>query len=524
MNLTRLLADRAARHPERVALRDRVGGRDRQLDFAGLERRVAAGAAQLEAAGVGRGRTILVFQPVSIELYEILLSAFRVGARVMLVDPANGRKFLGACCDRLPPDAFFGPWKAQLLRWMVPAMRRIPRSICPGFRFPGARSWKPAGASAEIREFSSDEPALITFTSGSTGVPKAAVRSHGFLVAQHAALARSLELEEGEVDLVTLPVFVLANLASGLTSVIADTDLRRPGEADGTAIRAQCERHRVTRCAASPAFFEALLADGGPMPTIRKLFVGGAPVFPDLVDRLETALPDTSIAIVYGSTEAEPIAHLDSRDSAVERKSGARRGHGLCVGRPVEGLELRILANRWGESLAFRDEVELDACCVSPGEAGEIIVKGEHVLPGYLDGVGDEETKIRIGRVVWHRTGDAGWRDASGRLWLLGRCAARLPVWTDAPEEGPSGVWEYPFAIETALRIDFPGIRTAAMEWHGKRLLVVEAGGDSETLRDRAVLMGIEEVVILSRIPLDRRHQAKVDYPMLRQRMGSDSP
>ena len=104
-----------------------------------------------------------------------------------------------------------------------------------------------------------DEPALVTFTSGSTGVPKAAVRTHGFLMAQHRALEKALEFAEGETDLITLPVFVLANLASGLTSVLADTDLRAPGKADAAAIREQCRRHGVTRCAASPAFFEALL-------------------------------------------------------------------------------------------------------------------------------------------------------------------------------------------------------------------------------------------------------------------------
>src|SRR5690606_14996344 len=69
MNLVRLLKERAAEHPERVALVDSSGGRDRALTFAELDRRVAAGADFLNGLGLERGRTVLVFQPVSLELY-----------------------------------------------------------------------------------------------------------------------------------------------------------------------------------------------------------------------------------------------------------------------------------------------------------------------------------------------------------------------------------------------------------------------------------------------------------------------
>ena len=59
-------------------------------------------------------------------------------------------------------------------------------------------------------------------------------------------------------------------------------------------------------------------------------------------------------------------------------------------------------------------------------QPGEIVVSGAHVGAGYVGGVGDAETKFRVGEVIWHRTGDAGYLDAHGRLWLLGRCSARI--------------------------------------------------------------------------------------------------
>ncbi|RYD30621.1 MAG: AMP-dependent synthetase, partial [Verrucomicrobiaceae bacterium] len=259
MNLVSLLASRAEEHPERPALVDRHRGHDRVVTYGDLARRVSAGAERLQESGLRCGQTVLVFQPVSIELYEFLLSAFHAGLRVMLADPSAGKEFLTNCCRRLQPDAFFGSWKAQCLRLMVSGMRTIPLSFCSGAWFPGTHSWRPGTGNSPVREVADDEPALITFTSGSTGLPKAAVRTHGFLLAQHRVLSRSLDFQDGEVDLITLPVFVLANLASGLTSVLAATDLAKPGSPDAAAIASQCGKFHVSRCAASPAFFEGLL-------------------------------------------------------------------------------------------------------------------------------------------------------------------------------------------------------------------------------------------------------------------------
>ncbi len=516
MNLVALLADRARIHPERPALIDR----GRSVSFGELHRRVATGAAELHRLGLSRGDTILVFQPVSIELYELLLAAFHDGLRIMLADPSAGPAFLAQCCRRLPPDAFFGPWKAQLLRLALRPLRRIPLAISSSGFFPGTRTWNPPHATRPIEDVPGEEPALITFTSGSTGIPKAAVRTHGFLLAQHRTLSRALHFEEDETDLITLPVFVLANLASGLTSVLADTDLRAPGKADAAAIFRQSTCHRATRCAASPAFFEALLKHPGGLPPFAKIFTGGAPVFPDLLARLRAALPDAAVTAVYGSTEAEPMAHLDARDYDDTLLARTAAGQGLCAGTPVPEIDLRILRDHGGTPLPRLAPADFEALLLPPGEAGEIVVAGDHVLKGYLDGIGDEETKIHVGDTTWHRTGDAGWIDEAGRLWLLGRCSAKLPPISSAPPGAP----DYPFAIECALRTRHPAFRTAAIGWRGKRTLVI--GGEPEAaelaeMQARASALGIEDLRIVRELPLDRRHNAKIDYPALRALLES---
>lgn len=514
MNLVTLLGQRAREHPERPALIDSLDGKDRIVSFGELSRRVAAGAETLRQHGLAKGQVVLVFQPVSIELYEIILSAFHAGLRVMLADPSAGKSFLSLCCERLRPDAFFGSWKAQCLRLSVGDLRRIPLAIRSGGWFPGTRKWSTDGDETALTEVPDDEPALVTFTSGSTGVPKAAVRTHGFLLAQHRTLSRSLDFQEGEVDLITLPVFVLANLASGLTSVLAATNLSKPGSPDIDAVKAQCERHRVTRSAASPAFFDAIERSGKGLPRFAKLFTGGAPVFPDLLRRLRKELPDAVIDSVYGSTEAEPIAHFSASEASVETDRLTASGGGLCSGTPVGEISLQVIADSWGTPLGPFTTDAFDAREVPRGQAGEIVVAGDHVLKGYLGGIGDNETKIRVGGQVWHRTGDAGWVDEQGRIWLLGRCSEKLPAFP-ASTGLPVDALRYPFAVECALRERFPGIRMAAMDWKGDRTLVVE-GAEPDGLRAIAGSLGMKTIRCLERIPLDRRHNAKIDYPALR--------
>jgi len=512
MNLVSVLLERANEHPDLPAIIDRKNGVDRIVSFRELAHRVSSGAAHLRSLGLSKNQTILVFQPVSIELYEILLAAFHSGIRVMLADPSAGRKFISLCCQRAMPDAFFGPWKAQALRLAIPELRKVKTAIRSDAWFPGTKPWKSSGAPSPLTEVPDSHPALVTFTSGSTGVPKAAVRTHGFLLAQHRALSESMDFQTGEADLITLPVFVLANLASGMTSVLADTNLGKPGSPNRAAIRRQCETFKVTRCAASPAFFEAFADD---LPNFTKVFTGGAPVFPDLLQRLQEFLPNAHIHSVYGSTEAEPIAHLPAHEYNPQLREITRLGGGLCTGKTAPGIRLEIIPNHSGKPLPRLNAAEFEDLLSAPGHVGEIIVSGPHVLPGYLDGLGDSETKIHVGETIWHRTGDAGWTDPENRIWLLGRASETLPPFP-SPETLPAEALRYPFAIECALRESFPGIRTAALDFNGTRTLVTGADAPSGEIDRAAETLGIKSVIRIPKIPLDRRHNAKTDYPALR--------
>ena len=460
---------------------------------------------------------MLVFQPVSVDLYVALLAIFRLGLQAMFCDPAAGRKHLARCCALQPPRAFLGPLRAHLLRLVSGALRRVALPIVTGcsLPLPATLRWQSAGGCApraEIAPVAAETPALLTFTSGSTGEPKAAVRTHGFLRAQHRALADSLTLRAGEVDLATLPIFVLANLASGITSILPDADLRCPGGLHVEPVTRQIRRFQPTRTAASPAFLERLLEAGTPLHAFRKIYLGGAPVFPGLLVRLGAAAPEAEIVAVYGSTEAEPMAHVSASDIAPEDLAAMRGGAGLLAGMPVASIALRILPDRWGEPLGALSNKQFAQATCAPEVPGEIVVTGDHVLKGYLGGQGDWESKFQVEGVTWHRTGDAGYLDRRGRLWLLGRCAAKV-----AAEQGV----QYALAVECAVHQLAPQVRRCAfLLRHGKRLLLIESAkplspGDVSRLQAGLVWSGVDHIHPLPRIPVDRRHNAKIDYTAL---------
>lgn len=515
MNVARLLARQADRRPDAPALVEGQGADRRVCSFGELDERAARAATMFAAQGLAPGDTVLLLQPMSIELYVAVAALLRRGLVAMVPDPSADREHLAACCRRRPPDALLGPPKAHLLRLLAPEVWRIPTTFvtsrwpAPGAtRWPTLHEYDPMDEPVEVEAGAS---ALLTFTSGSTGTPKAAVRTHGHLRAQYTALRDALSLAPGETDLATLPIFVLANLARGVTTVLPDADLRRPAEVDPEPLLAQIRAEQPTRTGGSPAFYERLLdADDAALTDFECVAAGGAPLFPDTLQRFQGAAPDTTILAVYGSTEAEPIAHVAVDAIGETDWTAMRAGEGLLAGPPVDDVELRILPDRWGTPIGpFTTTAFTDACCPS-GTAGEIVVAGPHVLPGYLDGVGEEETKFEVDGTRWHRTGDAGYLDEEGRLWLLGRCHARI-------DDARGTV--YPFGVESAARL-LPGVRRAAYVAHrGDRVLAIEPPPDgdppsAQRLRDR-LPEPVDAVVVLDAMPVDRRHNAKIDYPAL---------
>jgi acyl-CoA synthetase (AMP-forming)/AMP-acid ligase II len=520
MNIAEILLQRAVELGESAAIVDVHRKHDRSYSFRELDAATASVADQFRNANLKAGDGVLLLHPVAAELYIVLVALFRRGCVAIFLDPSAGRAHVERCCAIFPPKAFFGTPSAQLLRWTIPALRRVSKAFCSGW-FPGTERLHlrtESSPSREIVSLPTEAPALLTFTSGSTGQPKAALRSHGFLLAQHRALEASLALRPGRRDLTTLPIFVLANLASGVTSVLPNADLGAPGMIAPRPVLAQIRRHKIETTAASPAFVSRLLdrceESGAAIDSLSRVYVGGAPVFPGLLRKAKRFCPQAEITAVYGSTEAEPMAEVALSDISSEDFSDMERGKGLLTGRPVSSISLRVIRGQWGTPISALDARTFESLFVTRGEPGEIVVSGAHVLPGYLKGEGDSETKFEVDGVRWHRTGDLGYTDMAGRLWLLGR-------WNGKIQDARGTL--YPFAVECAA-MQTPAIRRAALAAiNGRRVLAIEA---EELVSPEAILRSLgwaqlDQVVRLDHIPVDKRHNAKVDYVALTRKLRS---
>jgi acyl-CoA synthetase (AMP-forming)/AMP-acid ligase II len=537
-NIAQMLSQLAQRFPDKeafITLRHSSSlAQNSTLTFAELERLSNSLAVGLTRQGLTKGDRVLVMIPMSAELYLVLIALFKVGAIAVFIDPWVGLTQLARCCELTQPKAFIGVAKAHLLRWLSPTVRRIPLQFVVGdTTFLGTPRLQELLSqntyTFEATPVNEDDPALITFTTGSTGLPKGAERTHGFLMAQHEVLSRHLAPSPEDRDLPTLPVFVLNNLANGITSVFPEMNPLRPADVTPSVIVHQIQEFKITTTAGSPAFFrpiaEYCLLQNIRLKTLHSVFIGGAPVPSQLIEALTNIMPQSAISVVYGSTEAEPISLIRAEEILSETAPLTKEGLGICVGKPVNEIEVRIIQ-------MTGNVAEPESLTLPIGTIGEITVTGRHVNQTYYknpEAIRENKIRTEQGR-IWHRTGDAGYLDERGRLWLVGRVKNRVVR---------AGAELHPLQIEPLIDALPFVARSALIGLHNTRLgqkavLIVEpteknlfgrlysrSHWESQIIKichERG--FPIDEVHFCRRIPVDPRHNAKIDHALLRRRFS----
>ncbi len=291
-----------------------------------------------------------------------------------------------------------------------------------------ARGQKPAPASS-IALLSAEETAAILFTSGSTGPPKGAMYTHAIFQAQIESFRTLYAIDPGEIDLCTFPLFALFAPALGMTAIVPDMDPTRPARVDPAKLFEAIDDFGVTNLFGSPALLRRL-AQGGKeqavrLPTLKRVISAGAPVSAKILEQLAPLLDrPAQVYTPFGATESLPVASIGSGEILDETRHATDKGRGVCVGRPVPGIDARIIRIRddaiptWSDSLVMRD-----------GEIGEIVVAGAVVTRAYFNR--PEATKLAkiadpARQAFFHRTGDLGYRDSQGRLWFCGRKSHRV--------------------------------------------------------------------------------------------------
>ena len=250
---------------------------------------------------------------------------------------------------------------------------------------------------------------------------------HGIFAAQVELLKDTYKIAPGEIDLCTFPLFALFGPALGMTCVIPDMDASRPAQLDPRKAVSQIRQFGATNMFGSPAVIRRLgeLTDAAPLATLRRVISAGAPASASSLERFVKLLPDSAeVFTPYGATEVLPVANIGSREILSETRALTEQGKGVCVGRPVRGMEVQVIRIS-DEPIAEWD----DSLLAAPDEVGEFVVRGPVVTRQYYNRLDATKlAKIRDPKTgeVLHRMGDVGYIDDRGRLWFCGRKSHRV--------------------------------------------------------------------------------------------------
>ena len=436
----------AARAQERPAQRAVVlpGGRDAlgrrlysHLTTAQLNALCDAYAHGLSEHGVERGARVLMLVSQSFELIALTYALFKMGAVPVMIDPGMGRKPFLKCIAQSAPSALIGVPRGLAARRLFPsAFQSVERAFITEPKF-----WAGAMPLDQVARFDKgpfecvdtdgEDLAAILFTSGSTGVPKGVHYTHAIFDGQVRAIGRMYGIEPGEIEVPAFPLFSLFSIALGMTCVLPDMDPSKPAEVDPAHIVEAILDHGATTAFGSPAVWHRVapycLEHGITLPTLKRILTAGAPIPPALMTHYTKILkPGAWLHTPYGATENLPVSTISSEEVLDETFALTKQGRGLCVGHPVEGMKVAIIAID-DEPIESWEQAEQ----LAQGQIGEICVSGAVTTRRY-DNMEEQTRAAKIAdrsrgeSAFWHRMGDVGYLDQEGRLWYCGRMKHRV--------------------------------------------------------------------------------------------------
>jgi acyl-CoA synthetase (AMP-forming)/AMP-acid ligase II/pimeloyl-ACP methyl ester carboxylesterase len=549
------LTDRAASTPDETAIAEVGGGR---ISWADLDRRVRQSAVTLAAGGVRPGQRIALLIPPSIELTVAVYAGWRAGAVIVVADKGLGLRGMGRALRGADIDHVVG--SAQGLaaaaamrlpgtRWLAgsaglagsPRLAGTPASAgSPGSakgsaaisatgRILKARTdlaTQPPHSPVSLPDVPGDAEAAVVFTSGATGPAKGVLYLHRQVRAQLDVVRRTYRLTAQDRIVAGFAPFALLGPALGVGSAVPATDVTKPHTLTAAALADAALAIGASAVFASPAALRTVAATAAALTSdqraalgrVRLLMSAGAPVPVELLRQLEALLPAAQAHTPYGMTEVLPVT-----DVSLPELEEAGPGDGVCVGRPVPGVEVEISAlDALGQDVGkLSDE---------PGVVGEICVRAAHRKQRYDALWATERASSRD--AGWHRTGDVGQLDGNGRLWVQGR--RQHLITTPQGLLTPVGLEHRIAAVSGIAAAAVVGIGPA-----GTQQLVAIVVADRPVRqrrldallprRRRGGLAGLEltdavrsavdvpvaAVLLVDRLPVDIRHASKVDRTAL---------
>jgi olefin beta-lactone synthetase len=538
INVASHLAHRAATSPGQVALHVPRGSVQpgttttyTSITFAELNTQVDALAHGLLLAGYTRGLRAALMVPPSLEFFTLTFAMLKVGIVPVLIDPGMGLRGLKKCLAHAEPEAFFGIAKAHLARrifgW-APNVQTVNvgsrRFFCHHSTHELQATGEPLGT-FEMPAFASDDMAAILFTSGSTGPAKGVTYTHGIFAAQVEMLQSMYGIEPGEVDLCTFPLFALFGPALGMTCIIPDMNPNSPAKINPAKALQQIRELQATNLFGSPAVLRRLTEAGDiavSLTSLRRVISAGAPARAEVLQKLSTQLPTgVEIFTPYGATESLPVANIGSAEILSETKAMTDAGHGVCIGRPVAGVEVKIIRIHDDAIPIWNDSLELPQ-----GEIGEFVVRSRVTTKEYFrrtDATALAKILDPTTGAILHRMGDVGYVDAQGRLWFCGRKSHRVVTpertyYTDQVEpifNTIEGVFRTALVGVKLRGVMTPVVCIEKLSWTHmpggmRHRMVFDLSHFECEFRQRAEPLGISHYLLHPAFPVDVRHNSKI--------------
>ncbi len=424
-----LLTRAAATWPEHPAVLETGTGRG--LTYRQVDAAAQAQARRLADAGVAPGDRVGVRLPTSVDFVVAFFGALRAGAVVVPLSP------------QVP-----GPELAKLLEHSGAkvVVQRDADEDLPG----GVSGLTPVGDPDGGGEFadagrSREDIAVVSYTSGTTGPPRGVMLSHRALLANLEQIS-AVEgvLEHDDRVLITIPLFHVYGLGPGLlqaAAVGATAVLSERFEAQRTLD--DCAEHRVTSITGVPTMYGEFAALGADelrrgLATVRRMTSGAAPLHPKVLGAIREA---TGLDVYegYGLTECAPV--VTSTLVTGYPKPGS-------VGRPLPGIELRLVDSDGTDQAVPLDPDDVDDVFEAEGETGLVSIRGANLFSGYWpDGGHGPDAE------GWFRTGDVGYLDTDGDLHLVDRANDLIIVngFNVFPREVEEVIGQLPEVAEAAV-------------------------------------------------------------------------
>ncbi|GAA4491796.1 hypothetical protein GCM10023094_56580 [Rhodococcus olei] len=419
-------------------------------------------AAAFESLGTRRGDRVGVRLQNLPQSVLAFLALWKIGATPVVLNPMYRRDELlklvddsgavGVVCAHDDVAAVAAAVEGTGVRWVMGTSPTDYQTRNDPRVFPDGEAVSSSSASAgDLRELierfrgsrpreielTSEDIALLTYTSGTTGPPKGAMSTHGNVLAVTSSYATWVDLQAGDAVFAMAPLFHITGAVINATiALLHDVTLVLANRFHPEVALDAFVEHGVTFTIGSITAFNAIYqlphANRHHFATMKALYSGGAPIAPAALERFEDRF-GLYIHNVYGMTETSSavIAVPLGARAPIHKPSGT-----LSIGVPLPGLTVGV--------------VDTDGRALAPGEQGELELSGPQVVPGYWNKPDATAATMPGGRL---RTGDGAIRDADGWIFLVDRIKDQIntsgyKVW---PREIEDVLYEHPAVHESAV-------------------------------------------------------------------------